>query len=37
MTNTALPKKLIVLGIVLPIAVFLGIKLADPDFSSWRV
>ncbi len=34
MSSHVLPKKLLVLGLVLPVAVYLGFRLADPDFGS---
>jgi hypothetical protein len=34
MSSNLLPKKLIILGLVLPLAAFIGFRLADPDFGS---
>ena len=37
MSSHVLPKKLLIFGLALPIAIFLGIQLADPTFSSWGI
>lgn len=33
--SAALPRKLIILGIALPIAAYIGFQMADPSFGSW--
>jgi len=35
MTSSVIPKKVLILAIVLPLAAFLGIQLADQDFEAW--
>ena len=37
MSSHVLPKKLLILALVLPLAVFLGFNLADPSFHSWGI
>ena len=37
MSSSVLPRKLIILAIVLPLAAYIGFQLADPDFGSWSV
>ena len=37
MSSHLLPKRLLIFGLALPLAIFLGIQMADPTFGSWGI